>query len=273
MTRAFRILRILRILRRWTALNLSLALAYRAEWVLFMLANMAIPVVSLLIWRAALESGVRLPIDKEYVTTYFVLLGVVTMLTSSWGAPYIADGIRRGELSRDLIRPAPGQLNGIANNLSEKTMKLVALTPMVAILWWVFHDSVVVPLDPVRWALFLPSIVLAAILVFALDHVIGLLGFWFDDVGGLNQATGLLKDVLSGAVVPLALMPAWSQGFMELQPFRFMVSFPLEIVVGDLSGAELATGFAVQFGYVVLALAGWLAVWKAGIKAYSAVGA
>lgn len=268
-----RVLRVLRILRRWTALNLSLALVYRAEWVMFMLANMAIPVVSLLIWRAALESGVRLPIDEEYVTTYFVLLGIVTMLTSSWGAPFIADGIRRGDLSRDLIRPAPAQLNGIANNLSEKAMKLVALTPMVGILWWVFHDSVAVPLDPIRWLLFLPSVLLAAVLVFALDHVIGLLGFWFDDVGGLNQGVGLLKDVLSGAIVPLALMPAWSQQFVELQPFRFMVSFPLEIVVGDLSSQELAIGFGTQFGYVVLALAGWLAIWKAGIKAYSAVGA
>lgn len=268
-----RSLRVLRILLRWTALNLSLALAYRSEWVLFMLANMAVPIVSLLIWRAALASGVQLPVDAAYVTTYFVLVGVVTMLASSWGAPYIADNIRRGELSRDLIRPAPAQLNGIANNLAEKTMKLMALAPMVGIVWLVFHDSVVVPLDAVRWLLFLPSVVLAAILVFALDHVIGLMGFWFDDVGGLNQANSLLRDVLSGAIIPLALMPSWSQGFMDLQPFRFMVSFPLEIVVGDLSSRELAIGFGTQMAYVVLALVGWRAVWRRGLRAYSAVGA
>lgn len=265
--------RVFRVLRRWTALNISLAVVYRSAWVMFMLANMAVPLISLLIWRAALESGVQLPIDKEYVTTYFLLIGVVTMLTSSWGAPFLADAIRSGELSRDLIRPAPAQLNGIANNLSEKTMKLVALAPMVAVVWWIFRDSVNVPLDPVRWLLFVPSVILAAALVFALDHVIGLLGFWFDDVGGLNQAKGLLTDVLSGAIVPLALMPEWSRGFMEFQPFRFMVSFPLEIVVGELPMRDVVIGFAVQAGYVGLAIFGWAAVWRAGIRAYSAVGA
>jgi ABC-2 type transport system permease protein len=51
------------------------------------------------------------------------------------------------------------------------------------------------------------------------------------------------------------------------------VSFPVEIVAGDLSGQDLVAGLGLQAAYVVVF--GMIArvVWAAGIRAYSAVGA
>lgn len=263
----------LRILRRMVAIDLSVALTYRGEFVIYMVGLMVTPVVSLLVWRAALAGGVDLPVSREYVTTYFVLLGVVAMLTSSWIAGFLADEIRLGKLSAKLVRPASTHYNGIANNISEKLVKIVALTPMIGVLWWVFRDAVVLPGDPVRWLLFAVSIALSAVMAYAIDVMMGALAFWFDDVKGLISARVLIIDVLSGYVVPLALMPEWAQGVMRAQPFRFLASFPLEIVVGGLDGRALATGFALQVGYVGLFVGGAAAVWRAGLRSYSAVGA
>jgi ABC-2 type transport system permease protein len=94
-----------------------------------------------------------------------------------------------------------------------------------------------------------------------------------DDVSALVQARVIIASVLSGAVVPLALMPEWSRGFVDHQPFRYTVSFPVEIVAGNLSRHELVAGFAMQLGYVVVAGVIARVVWAAGIRAYSAVGA
>lgn len=266
-------MRRLRILRRMVAIDLSVALTYRGAFLIYMGGMMVTPVVSLLTWRAALAGGVNLPVDREYLTTYFVLLGVVTMLTSSWIARFIAEEIRLGKLSSWLVRPTSTHYNGIANNLSEKLVKLVALTPMVGTLWWVFRDSVVLPSDPVRWLLFAVSVALSAVMAYAIDIMTGSLAFWFDDVAGLVQARVLLIAVLSGYVVPLALMPEWSQGFLRVQPFRFLASFPLEIVVGGLGGRALATGMALQVGYAVLFVGAAVVIWRAGLRSYSAVGA
>jgi ABC-2 type transport system permease protein len=68
-------------------------------------------------------------------------------------------------------------------------------------------------------------------------------------------------------------MPEWSRGFVDYQPYRYTVSFPVEIVAGNLSGGELLTGLTIQLGYVVGAALLARAVWAAGIRAYSAVGA
>ncbi|GAA1591508.1 MULTISPECIES: ABC transporter permease [Kribbella] len=263
----------LRVVRRMTAAEIAQQSVYRAAWVIFMLANICVPIISLLIWRTALASGARLPVDERYVTTYFVLLGFVTMATSSWMAGFLAQDIRLGKLSSWMIRPASLLVGFVANNLSEKFLKLIALVPMIGIVWWIFRDSMNIAAGPGRWVLFAVSIVFGAALTFTIDILIASLAFWMDDVSALVQARVIVSSVLSGAVVPLALMPSWSRGFVDHQPFRYTVSFPVEIVAGQLTGRELLTGFGFQLGYVVVL--GVLArlVWAAGIRAYSAVGA
>lgn len=263
----------LNIIRRLVIIDFTGALIYRAEFVMFMITTILAPTISLLIWRAALASGASLPVDGEYLTTYFVLLGLVSMLTSSWTSGFLAEEIRLGHISKWLIRPGSAHFNGIANNLSEKLIKIVALSPMIAVLWWFFRDSVALPSSPIRWLLFIVSIIAAAVMVFALDVIVGSLAFWLDDIGGIDYARGLLAMLLRGQLIPLALMPTWAQGFIDLQPFRFTLSFPLEIVVGDLAAADIALGMILQLAYPVLTVlvARWL--WRRGLRSYSAVGA
>jgi ABC-2 type transport system permease protein len=267
------LVRNVRVLRRMTAGDLSQAMVYRGAWLLFMIANITLPIISLLIWRTAIANGAQLPVDERYITTYFVLLSFVTMATSSWLTGFLANDIRLGKLSSWMVRPASLLLGFVANNLTEKILKVVALVPMIGVLWWIFHDSMNIPAGVGRWALFAVSIVLGAILVFTMDILIGSLAFWMDDVFALIQARQIIAGVLSGAVVPLALMPEWSRGFIDHQPFRFTVSFPVEIVAGNLSSADLLMGLAMQLGYVMVFGVAARLVWAVGLKSYSAVGA
>src|SRR5688572_13377600 len=123
----------LRVIRRLVVIDLSMALVYRAAFVMFMISTVLSPTIALLVWRSALDNGAALPVDAEYLTTYFVLLGVVSMLTSSWISGFLAEEIRLGKISIWMIRPGSTHFNGIANNLSEKIVKAVALTPLIAV--------------------------------------------------------------------------------------------------------------------------------------------
>jgi ABC-2 type transport system permease protein len=267
------LVRNLRVLRRMTAADIAQQSVYRGAWVIFMAANICVPIISLLIWRTAIANGARLPVDERFVTTYFVLLSFVTMATSSWLTGFLANDIRLGKLSSWMVRPASLLVGFVANNLSEKFLKLFALAPMIGILWWIFRDSMTIPAGAGRWAVFAVSVVLGAILVFTIDILIASLAFWMDDVAALAQARLIIASVLSGAVVPLALMPDWSRGFVDNQPFRYTVSFPVEIVAGNLTGSQLLVGLAIQFGYVLGFGVIARLVWAAGLRAYSAVGA
>ncbi len=263
----------LRIIRRLIAIDLSGALIYRGEFLLFMISAVLGPTISLMIWRAALASGADLPVDKEYLTTYFVLLGVVSMLTSSWISGFLAQEIRLGKLSIWIVRPGSTHFNGVANNLSEKIIKAIALVPLIGIVGWFVRDAISLPSDPFRWTLFTVSVIAAAVMVYALDVLVGSLAFWLDDVTGIDRGRGLIMMVLRGQLVPLALMPVWAQGIIDLQPFRFTLSFSLEVVIGDLSTRELVLGMTLQIVYAALTLFAAIRVWRRGLRAYTAVGA
>ncbi len=194
----------------------------------------------------------------------------VRALTSSWSAGFLADSIRLGDLASWLVRPCSTHLNGIANNVAEKIAKLVLLVPMVALLALIMHRQISLPTDPRRWFGFMVAIVLGAVIVFAIDVLIGSLAFWVEEVSGLLRARNLIAGVLSGAVVPLALLPTVLQPVLAVQPFRYTVSYPLEVL---LLPTVSWSGFAFAAGWATALSATAVLAWRVGLRGYQAAGA
>ena len=219
-------IRRLRVFGRLLALHVSMTFQYRGEFVIMQLGNLIVPVTSLLVWRAALSAGADLPVDLRFLTAYFVLVSVVNMLTASWTAFFLAEAIRNGALNRWLIRPVSTHLDAVANNVGEKVIKLVLIAPFIAVLAAVFHGQLVLPTDPRRWIAFVASVVVASAIRLTVDTIIGSLAFWFEDVQGFIRAFAVIIPILSGAVVPLALMPPGLSVVTRLQPFPVHAVLP-----------------------------------------------
>jgi ABC-2 type transport system permease protein len=56
-----------------------------------------------------------------------------------------------------------------------------------------------------------------------------------------------------------------------LLPFRWMISFPLELLLGSLTTQEMLIGFAAQAAWIAIGLVLLRLVWRAGVRVYSAV--
>lgn len=262
-----------RVIGRLVASNVSMTLEYRGAFLIYMITTVTGPLVSLLVWVTVSEQGVQLPYDREQFVTYYVLLSVVSMLTNSWAAHYVAEGIRLGEISAWLLRPAPYIVHYIGNNIGEKVVKLPLLLPLVLLVGMFFRGDVHLPPDPLAWLLFGLSLPLAAAIAFLLDFVVGSLAFWIDDVNGLARVKSLVGAFLAGQFVPLAFFPPGLAWFLEIQPFRYTLSFPLELLTGSLAPAAQLRGFAWQIGYYVILWASYRLLWRYGLRKYSAVGA
>lgn len=257
---------------RLVALDVTLTIQYRGDFIVMQVRNLVSPLISLLVWQAAVAAGAVLPVSDGYLATYFIFVSVVSMLTSSWTAHFLATSIRLGDLARWLVRPTSTHLSGAANNVGEKVVKLVLIAPLIAVFALVLRDRMQLPHNPVTWLLFGVSLLMAAAMVFSLDVIVGSLAFWFDEVDGFSWARRLVVSVLSGAVVPLALMPGWAASVVAVQPFRFTVSYPLEVLLGTVSGS-VATGFALQAGWTVVFIGASALVWRRGLRNYQAAGA
>jgi len=262
-----------RLLWRMVVMNVMSTIEYRASFLVYMVNVVATPLISLLVWLTVGEQGVALPYDRSQFVTYYVLLSVVSMLTSTWLAPFVAEQIRLGGLSPWLLRPAPYIATFASNNIGEKIVKLPLLLPLVALVALFFRADLRLPDQPRDWLLFALALPLAATVAFLLDFVIGSLAFWMQDVNGLVRVKNLLGAFLSGQIIPLALFPPEAAGFLEAQPFRYTISFPLELLTGSLAPVAIVRGFAWQAGYCVGLWACYRLLWRYGLRSYSAAGA
>jgi len=266
-------LSVLRVLRRLTSIEIVGSLMYRTQFVVYMLSTAVSVLIGLMIWLRLEASGADLPVDREFIVSYYLMLAIVRVLTSTWHSEFLAQMIREGKLNRWLIRPGSYLLSLVANNLAEKFVKIGAITLLLLPAFVVYRDAFVLPGAPGHWLLFGLAMLLAAGIQFCLTTTIGSLGFWMEDNAGIARGRHVISMVLSGELVPLALYPAWAMGFLDWQPFRFMLSFPLEVLLGTLSSHELLYGFLMQVMW--FAFFGWLCwyVWQRGLRSYSAIGA
>ncbi|GAA3582933.1 ABC transporter permease [Kribbella ginsengisoli] len=262
-------MRTVRILRVLIARELTTTLTYR-WWLLFLqLATVISPAISLLVWRGAIAQGATPPVTESFLTTYLVMVGLVVMLTASWTSGFMAESIRLGKLTSWLVRPCSTHLANIANNLGEKLIKLLLAVPLAVGLGIIFRDQVKLPSSPGRWLAFAIALTLAGGMAYTLDVVIGSLAFWFEDVTAVNRLRFLVSGLLSGAIIPLALFPSAFAGFLAIQPFRFMVSFPLEVLLGH----PTAGSFAWQAGWSATFLGAAILTWRLGLRSYQGAGA
>ncbi|MDO5644541.1 MAG: ABC-2 family transporter protein [Dermabacter sp.] len=242
-------------------------------WLLAMQLSVAsAPLISLLAWRGSIALGATPPVTTEYLTSYLILVSVVTMLTSSWTAPFLAESIRMGTLNSWLVRPCSTHVASAANNIAEKLAKLITLTPVILILAIYFRESFTLPTDLRLWAAFVLSLLLAAVMVYALDIAIGALAFWWEDIASLERFRQLVAVVLSGAVVPFATLPDSWQEPLRYQPFAYLASVPLDILLRP-EQIGIIQSLLIECLWVAGALGLAVTVWRLGIKQYKGAGA
>jgi ABC-2 type transport system permease protein len=92
-------------------------------------------------------------------------------------------------------------------------------------------------------------------------------------MAALDQMYYVLVLFLSGQVAPISLFPAPVQLAANVLPFRWMIAFPVELLLGRVSPHDATIGFAVLLAWLAVGLAALRLTWRLGLKQYSAVGA
>jgi len=246
------------------------AVAYRGEFLIWILST-NMPLVMLLLWTAvAAEAPVGRFGEAEFVA-YFLATLIVRLLTSSWVVWELNFEIRQGTLGMRLLKPMHPFLVFAADNVAAIPMRVVVSLPIAAVALWAVGRSQLTA-DPLLWAMVPVSLAGAWLTTFCVMALIGTLGlFWESSISVFELWLGLFF-VLSGYVVPLELLPPWLWDVARWLPFRFLLSFPVEIALGLVHRDQAWLGLAVQWAYAAVFLFSALRLWKAGLRRYQAYG-
>ena len=264
----------IRIYQRFWQVNWAEQWQYRANLLMYLLYWLVSPIVYLSVWSAVAnaQGDVQGLTANDFVTYYMTLL-VVDVLTSDIVIHILAYKIQDGTLSSDLLRPIHPILTGtLVSNLAFKTLTLLALIPIwVALYLLIRPDFSAVTIQSLLIAT--PSIVLGFGISFLLGATVTSVAFWTTRVYSLSEFTYALAVLFSGQFVPLTLMPPVIQRIASVLPFQFTRYFPVQLILNEVPPQAILPTYALGIVWFLIMLGIFLAVWRAGVRRFSAVGA
>ncbi len=209
---------------------------------------------------------------NDFITYYMTLL-VVDQITSNIVIHTFAYKVQDGTLSAELIRPIhPMLTNALVNNIAFKTLNFMAFIPVWIVLFLLYKpDYSSVSLTGILLAI--PAMILGFFVGFLLSATITSLAFWTTRVYSIHEFYFASILLFSGQFVPLTLMPKLIQNIAQYLPFQLLIYYPIELILGKLSQAQIVQGYVVGVIWLVVAIALFNWMWRNGVKRYSAVGA
>ena len=258
----------------WTAMRTQMQtrIQYRASTYGYMVGMLAEPTIYLVVWSTIARSrgGTVGGLDAGHFAAYYIVWTVVRVMNLTF-TPYGWEWrIREGQLSGWLVRPIHPIHYDLAWFAGTKLPWFVMYLPVGVGLTLVFH--------PVFHASVLSAIVFlvaiwGAYVVRSIGlWLLGLCTFWTTRASAIFETYMLAELLLSGRLLPLQLMPHWSQTLAAFLPFKWTFYFPIEALIGGYSTGTLLRGLGLQLAWIV---GGALAVrlfWRASTKRYTAVG-
>ncbi len=256
-----------------TLLRVGLAesVAYRAEFLIWLLTT-TLPLVMLALWIEVAREGPVGGYSGADFVAYYLAAFIVRQLTGVWVAWDLNRDIKEGTISTRLLRPLHPLWAYAAENLAVLPLRLAIAFPVaLGALFIAGRQSVTH--DPVLLAFFAAAILGGWLLSFGLMVIIGALAFFIDSTVLVFEIWFALFTLCSGYLLPLALFPGWLRAPLAYLPFRALLGFPVELLVGRLGRPEAITGLLVEWAYVLasLALGAW--VFQRGTRRYQAFGA
>lgn len=245
---------------------------YRVSNYFYMIGMVAEPVIYLVVWSSIANSqgGSVGGLTAGGFAAYYIVWTLVRNVNIVF-TPYGWEGrIQRGELSAMLLRPIHPIHYDLAYFAGWKFVVFIMWLPIAAVLALVFHPTLApTPLDI---GVFFLAIWGAYLIRSLLLWVLGMITFWTTRVSAIYELYFALELLLSGRLVPLSLLPQWAQHLSNFLPFQWCFSFPIEVLVGNLSPQELLSGLGFQVLWIVGSAVILQVVWRAGVRRFSSVG-
>ncbi len=244
---------------------------YRAANYFYMIGMITEPVIYLVVWSTiARQQGGDI---DGYTAGTFAAYYIVWTLVRNMNIVFTPFGweerIREGTLSAQLVRPIHPIHYDLGSFAGYKLVVIVLWLPIAGALAMIFKPE----LSPsvAQIATFAVAIWGAYLIRSLLLWMLGMITFWTTRVTAIFEVYFALELLLSGRLLPVALMPDWVQDLAQYLPFESTFGFPITSLVGPITNAELVEGLLRQLMWIAIGTVGVNLMWRRGVKAYTAV--
>ena len=224
-------------------------------------------IIPMTIWLTASSvSGTFSGYTKSDILTYYILIGIIGNLSFWWTHFDIEGMVRSGELSSLLIKPYSALGHIIFTQFGDKTLSILIRLPIFVLVFSYFHISLHISFVAIL------AIILAILMYLLISLLFGTLSFWITDTGGFVGLFYFSAYLFSGELAPLAFYPPWFTALTSYLPYRYILSFPIEIIMDNVNSTQIFIGFLIGIGWLAILYSVLKVTWKKSLREYQAYG-
>lgn len=265
-----------RKMRTIAAANLQVTMIYRMNFLMGIISTLIMFFVHYKLWETIYSvNGAEVIGEftfKGMVIYIFTARVLYAMIHSFNLERKVSDEIKQGALSIYIVKPINYLFYNVSALLGKSILQLgVSLLIFVVFFCFAVYDASLFD-DPLKLLLFGIAMLLGSLINLLIGYLFALTAFWIEQVDIMYVLKDMILNFISGVWVPLSFFPDTMQSILAYLPFKYLISFPIDIFLGHVRGSELYAGMAIQVLWVAaLFLAGdW--IWRRGLKKYTSVG-
>ncbi|MBI4836242.1 MAG: ABC-2 family transporter protein [Candidatus Abawacabacteria bacterium] len=227
------------------------------------------PLILLIFWGTIAHTQTTSSVGQTVI--YFVFLALVGRLTSTWVASDTINYIQSGELSHFLLSPVPGSYiaQRIVFELNLKKSRLKVTIPLALIFYFVLSYYFSLHIPALSQLVFFPFAAISGyIITFFLWLIVASTTFWLYHSSGVIDLVDNIIPAFDGSLIPYMFLPVALVEIFQYLPFRYMLSFPLEIVSAPMTPEALWFGILMSLFWGIALILLTQIVWHKGLKAY-----
>lgn len=211
-------------------------------------------------------------LNVSALVTYFVIVLIISRLTSLYFDEDFQDEIRDGTFSRFLLKPIRFPFSFIPMNIGNKLFNTAfILFPVVIITSIVFRNQLMFPNLP-RLLLFCISLVIAYGLQYTMAVVVASSAFFWEQSRAVLHAKWMLDNFAGGYMLPISFYPIAFRTIINYLPFQYIYFIPASIFIGGENMTWIIRRLLLGLLWLIVLLFVSHCLWKRGIKKYSSVG-
>lgn len=265
----------------WVILRTALEerLVYRGDFMFATLVRFLPIVTQIFLWGAIYDvttrgTEVRL---NGYTYSEMVAYYLLTMLGRAFSSMPglsrdLALEIREGTLKRYLTQPVDMLAFFFWSRVAHKLVYYLIATVPFAIVFVLCRSYFQHAPTTLEWAALFASLILAFLLGFLMEALVGLVGFWMLEINSLSFTFMMLSYFLSGHMLPIDWLPGPVAQVVGFLPFQYLAYFPSAILLGKFTPTGLGLHLLVAATWTLALWGLTRLVFRSGLRRYGAYG-
>lgn len=251
------------------------ALSDRGRSFVWFLLSLSVPLIMVLFWRGAFSSDTQQIEGWTYhdMATYYVLLAFFGSIIVAHIEEDIAHyDIKKGALVQYLLKPFPYLIFKFYHETPYRIIQGFFAIIALGIFFLLFPKvfSITTDIETLIFAIIIA--LLGYFISYMFKVVIGLLAFWFVNIGMVFSVIEIIGIIFSGGIIPLILMPEWMGRISYALPFAYNAYFPAAAFLGKIEKPALFIVVGTEIIMLLILYLIYKFIFAKGIRKFTAVG-